>query len=42
MSYFGWKLTAKRNRIEGDIGMNGVRGQSLEIERSHRFLYKWH
>jgi hypothetical protein len=31
MSYFGWDLTAKRNGIEGYIGMNGVRIQNLDI-----------
>jgi hypothetical protein len=32
MSYFGWKLTAKGNRIEDDIGMDEVRIQDLNIE----------
>jgi hypothetical protein len=29
---FGWDLTAKWNRIEGFIGMNGVRIQNLDIK----------
>jgi hypothetical protein len=32
MSYFGWDLTAKWNRIEGYIGMDEVRIQDLNIE----------
>ena len=41
MSYFGWDLTAKWNRIEGYIGMDEVRIQDLNIEYGRWSLIQW-